>query len=155
MLNETFSVLTCSPIDQCGTWLAPKNEIFDQWLAWTQFWSQLCLWNSAFRCCTIWLQCCIMYWEYGTSLFHSFQPSWKHLLGLGIVAYRNQSPFRLIPRIIFQVELLWWGLVLSQCLKITQNVPFEFWHFPPKTDLSGNTVWPQAWLAKLTVFGIF
>ena len=36
----------------------------------------------------------------------------------------------------------------SHCLKITQNVPFEFlafWHFPPifcpiKTDLSGNTV---------------
>ena len=29
------------------------------------------------------------------------------------------------------------------------NVAFEFWHFPPilgpiKTDMSGNTVWPQA-----------
>ena len=38
----------------------------------------------------------------------------------------------------------------THCLKITQNVAFVFevWHFPPicpiKTDLSGNTVWPQA-----------
>ena len=41
---------------------------------------------------------------------------------------------------------------------------FEFWHFPPifvlfKTDLSGNTVWPQASgfqnPPKWTIFGIF
>ena len=39
----------------------------------------------------------------------------------------------------------------SQCFKITQSVVFEFWilafstNFGPiKTDLSGNTVWPQA-----------
>ena len=36
-------------------------------------------------------------------------------------------------------------LTISHCLKITKNVAFEFWHFPPifgpiKTDLSGNTV---------------
>ena len=49
-------------------------------------------------------------------------------------------------------------------MKITQNVAFEFWHFPPifglfKTDLSGNTVWPQASgfqkLAKIDHFGHF
>ena len=39
----------------------------------------------------------------------------------------------------------------AQCLKIIQNVAFEFFNFgistnfwPIKTDLSGNTVWPQA-----------
>ena len=44
-----------------------------------------------------------------------------------------------------------WGmgsfLMLAHCLKITQNVAFEFWHFlafsnnfcPIKSDLSGNT----------------
>ena len=32
----------------------------------------------------------------------------------------------------------------AHCLKITQNVAFEFLNFCPiKTDLSGNTVWPQ------------
>ena len=39
----------------------------------------------------------------------------------------------------------------TQCLKITQNVAFEFLNLafstnfcPIKSDLSGNTVWPQA-----------
>ena len=36
------------------------------------------------------------------------------------------------------------GPTLTHCLKITQNVAFEFWHFPPIFDLSGNTVRPQA-----------
>ena len=55
---------------------------------------------------------------------------------------------------------------LSQCLKITQNVAFELINFgifhqflSIKTDLSGNTVWPQASgfqkLAKLDHFGHF
>ena len=52
----------------------------------------------------------------------------------------------------------------AQCLKITQNVAFQFWHFstnfwPIKTDMSGNSVWPKASdfqkLVKLTIFGIF
>ena len=41
--------------------------------------------------------------------------------------------------------------VAAHCLKITQNVAFEFWILafftnicPIKIDLSGNTVWPQA-----------
>ena len=46
----------------------------------------------------------------------------------------------------------------TQCLKITQNVPFSFNFCPVKIDLSGNTVWPQTSgfqkLAKLTNFGI-
>ena len=33
---------------------------------------------------------------------------------------------------------------VSHCLKITQNVAFEFLNFGIKSDLSGNTVWPQA-----------
>ena len=54
-------------------------------------------------------------------------------------------------------------LSTAHCLKIAQNVAFEFLAFPPnfcpiKTDLSGNTVWPNAsdfqLLAKLTIFGI-
>ena len=28
----------------------------------------------------------------------------------------------------------------THCLKVVQNVAFDFWHFPPKTDLSGNTI---------------
>ena len=51
----------------------------------------------------------------------------------------------------------------SQRLKITQNVSFEFLmlafstnFYPIKTDLSGNTVWPQASgfqkLAKILAF---
>ena len=54
----------------------------------------------------------------------------------------------------------------SQCLKIIQYVAFEFFNLafstnfcPIKTELSGNTVWPQTSgfqnLAKLTIFGIF
>ena len=48
------------------------------------------------------------------------------------------------------VDQGWWDIAsTAHYLKITQNVAFEFWHFPPifcpiKTDLSGNTVWPQA-----------
>ena len=55
---------------------------------------------------------------------------------------------------------------MSHCLKITQNAHLNFLVLafstnfcPTKTDLSGNTVWPQATgfqkLAKLTIFGIF
>ena len=54
----------------------------------------------------------------------------------------------------------------AQCLKMTQNVAFEFFNFDtfrhflsPKSDLSGNTVWPQASvfqkLAKMAIFGFF
>ena len=57
-------------------------------------------------------------------------------------------------------------LTLSHCLKITQNVAFEFLILafstnicPIKSDLSGKTVWPQASgsqkLANLDHFGIF
>ena len=41
-------------------------------------------------------------------------------------------------------------VTFSQCLKITQNVAFEFFNFPRinfcpiQRDLSGNTVWPPA-----------
>ena len=36
----------------------------------------------------------------------------------------------------------------AHCLKITQNVAFEFWHFstnvcPMKTELTGKSIWPQ------------
>ena len=55
----------------------------------------------------------------------------------------------------------------SHCLKITQIIAFEFFLFfafstnfcPIKTDMSGNTVWPQASgfqkLAKMDHFGHF
>ena len=49
----------------------------------------------------------------------------------------------------------------AHCLKITQNVAFEFLAFstdfcPIITDLSGNTVWQQASVfQKLAIFGIF
>ena len=52
----------------------------------------------------------------------------------------------------------------SHCLKITQNVEFNFLILafstnfcPIKADLSGNTVWPQAFknTPKWTIFGIF
>ena len=45
-----------------------------------------------------------------------------------------------------------WGI--AQCLKITENVSFQFWHFGTIFDLSGNTVWPQKF-AKLTIYAIF
>ena len=42
-------------------------------------------------------------------------------------------------------------LTISQCWKITQNVAYKFFNLgisinfcPIKSDLSGNTVWPQA-----------
>ena len=44
-----------------------------------------------------------------------------------------------------------WLSTTARCLKFTQNVPFEFLNFGTfhqfcliKTDLSGNTIWPQA-----------
>ena len=53
-------------------------------------------------------------------------------------------------------SLIFWDIFyyfwpFSQCLKVTQNVVFESFNFgifhqfwPIKTDLSGNSVWPQA-----------
>ena len=58
--------------------------------------------------------------------------------------------------LIVSIETKWchcfyWNKMYAQCLKITQNVAFEFLilafstnFFPIKSDLSGNTVWPQA-----------
>ena len=52
-------------------------------------------------------------------------------------------------------------MTYSQCLKITQNVAFEFFNqfYSIKIDLSGNTFWPQASvfpkLTKIDNFGIF
>ena len=51
----------------------------------------------------------------------------------------------------------------TQCLKITQNVSFNFWVLASsincchtKTDLPGYTVWPKAsGFQKFTIFGIF
>ena len=52
----------------------------------------------------------------------------------------------------------------SQCLKITQNVAFEFWHFPPIFDLLKLTCLVTLFDRKLqvfknspkwTIFGIF
>ena len=54
---------------------------------------------------------------------------------------KNQNWLLLISNYSWR-NLSW--LRISHCLKITQNVAFSTNFLPFKTDLSGNTFWPQA-----------
>ena len=58
-------------------------------------------------------------------------------------APNTTGKFNIIREILF--TFFTFAIAATYCLKITQNVAFEFWHFTPifcpiKTDLSGNTV---------------
>ena len=55
------------------------------------------------------------------------------------------------PEDFYSIFGCYWFPKIALCLKITQNVAFEFFNYgifhqfcPIKVNLSGNTVWPQA-----------
>ena len=104
--------------------------------------------------------------------FTQFCPDWK-TSSSWIIAHTVRASFlrlTLVPILKSKLKssiFRWIDFEFSHCLKITQNVAFEFltfWHFPPifvlfKTELSGNSVWPQALgfqkLAKMDHFWHF
>ena len=86
--------------------------------------------------------------------FYGFQTPWWPQGGHRQIGIENTTGISKFSENIFRC--------IAQCLKITQNVSFEFFNFsiftnfcPIKVNMSGNTVWPQASgfqkLAKWTI----
>ena len=89
--------------------------------------------------------------------YHHWQGRWSSLqisIWQWNLLWNRHCPNLWINQQLFGLEMVkqkWRITEQAQCLKITKNVAFEFFILafstnfrPNKSDLSGNTVWPQA-----------